>query len=400
MDGAIPVAGATIGPPCAVTKKAGCWFNQDTNNVSRDWSGLEVRLLNGRSFRFGSFFDVRACQLNASHREKNGSTGVRASIGWKRSSQPFRDSARRANRCARNRDSPIHLPTRSAYGDSLQPTSQLPVPSTCSRRILRCALTTCLFMELSCLERLTSICYLRLSSLLRTPLAWVFQIQRHSRLDEKFFRPVVSDTQFGDIYSAPEFREFDLNGVSFTLNRRMSDELAFSASYTLSKTFDDASDFDEQPQSPFRSSRGECSIPPASAATLCFQRAVGVAYRDEEERGGMSEQNTGWLTQAFSHIEVAPILTLGSGRPVNPLTGLDSNQSHAFPISARPLGLGKKFSEDACAGHDGLPRPEVFPVRRGETPRRGGGILQPVQRRERLPDQCSLRLRLGANTRI
>jgi len=32
---------------------------------------------------------------------------------------------------------------------------------------------------------------------------------------------------------------------------------------------------------------------------------------DEEERGGMSEQNTGWLTQAFSHIEVAPILTLG-----------------------------------------------------------------------------------------
>src|SRR3989442_1257347 len=67
-----------------------------------------------------------------------------------------------------------------------------PVRNTCSRRILRCALTTCLFMELSCLERLTSICYLRLSSLLRTPLAWVFQIQRHSRLDEKFFRPVVS----------------------------------------------------------------------------------------------------------------------------------------------------------------------------------------------------------------
>jgi len=27
-------------------------------------------------------------------------------------------------------------------------------------------------------------------------------------------------------------------------------------------------------------------------------------------------------------------------------------------------------------------------------------FFQPVQRRERLPDQCSLRLRLGANTRI
>src|SRR5205807_6589238 len=41
------------------------------------------------------------------------------------------------------------------------------------------------------------------------------------------------------------------NGVSFTLNRRMADELEFSASYTLSKTYDDASDFNEQPQNPF-----------------------------------------------------------------------------------------------------------------------------------------------------
>jgi hypothetical protein len=62
---------------------------------------------------------------------------------------------------------------------------------------------------------------------------------------------------------------------------------------------------------------------------------------DEEKKDGKSEENTGWLTQAFSHIEVAPILTLESGRPVNPYTGLDSNQSHAFPLSARPLGLGR-----------------------------------------------------------
>src|SRR2546421_1930290 len=67
------------------------------------------------------------------------------------------------------------------------PTANKPAPvrNTCSQRILRCALTICLFMELSYLERLTSICYLQLSSLLRTPLALVFQIQRHSRLDEK-----------------------------------------------------------------------------------------------------------------------------------------------------------------------------------------------------------------------
>jgi hypothetical protein len=34
-------------------------------------------------------------------------------------------------------------------------------------------------------------------------------------------------------------------------------------------------------------------------------------------------------------------LTFESGRPVNPLTGLDSNQSHAFPLSDRPLGFAR-----------------------------------------------------------
>src|ERR1700674_3056413 len=69
------------------------------------------------------------------------------------------------------------------------PTASKPVPvrNAWSRKILRCAPTICLFMELSCLGHLTSICCLQLSSLLRTPLALVFQIQRHSKLGEKSF---------------------------------------------------------------------------------------------------------------------------------------------------------------------------------------------------------------------
>lgn len=31
--------------------------------------------------------------------------------------------------------------------------------------------------------------------------------------------------------------------------------------------------------------------------------------------------------------------TVSSGQPVNPLTGLDSNRSFAFPLSSRPLGF-------------------------------------------------------------
>jgi len=73
--------------------------------------------------------------------------------------------------------------------------------------------------------------------------------------------------------------------------------------------------------------------------------AVAKSARDlpigEEEESGKQAENSGWLTRTFSHIEVAPILTIGSGRPVDPLTGLDSNRSHAFPLSARPLGLGR-----------------------------------------------------------
>ena len=74
---------------------------------------------------------------------------------------------------------------------------------------------------------------------------------------------------------------------------------------------------------------------------IVFNALWELPIGGEEDKGGKAEESTSWLTQAFSHIEVAPILTLESGRPVNPLTGLDSNQSHAFPLSARPLSLGR-----------------------------------------------------------
>ena len=37
--------------------------------------------------------------------------------------------------------------------------------------------------------------------------------------------------------------------------------------------------------------------------------------------------------------ELAPVVTIGSGRPVNPLLGFDANRTHAYPPSARPEGL-------------------------------------------------------------
>ena len=94
-----------------------------------------------------------------------------------------------------------------------------------------------------------------------------------------------------------------------------------SASYTLSKTLDDASDFDEQPQNPF---------------DLAAEHAL--SRQNQQQRFVF---NALWNLPIPGQIELAPLITLGTGRPIDPLVGLDSNRSDAFPLSARPLGLGR-----------------------------------------------------------
>jgi hypothetical protein len=47
------------------------------------------------------------------------------------------------------------------------------------------------------------------------------------------------------------------------------------------------------------------------------------------------------VSAIFDNIEVAPILTVESGRPVDPLLGLDGNRNGAFPLSSRPLRFGR-----------------------------------------------------------
>jgi hypothetical protein len=56
------------------------------------------------------------------------------------------------------------------------------------------------------------------------------------------------------------------HGSSFTLNRRMNDELEFSASYTLAKAYADASDYTEQPQNP---------------ANLAAERALSLQHQQQ-----------------------------------------------------------------------------------------------------------------------
>jgi len=161
------------------------------------------------------------------------------------------------------------------------------------------------------------------------------------QLGREVFSPLRSNPQFNDIYQLENSAGSVYNGVSLTLNRRMTDELAFSASYTLSKTSDDASDFDEQPQNPFNLAAENALSRQHQQQRFVFNALWELPIGDEEDKGANSRESAGWLARSFRHIELAPIFTAESGRPVNALTGLDSSRSHSFPLSGRPLGFGR-----------------------------------------------------------
>jgi len=161
------------------------------------------------------------------------------------------------------------------------------------------------------------------------------------QIGREVFSPGRLNPQFDGIYQIENSSGSRYNGISFTLNRKMNDELAFSASYTLSKNFDNASDFDEQPQNPFALGLENALSRQHQQQNFVFNALWELPIGDEEDKPANSGEEPGLLVKTFRHIEIAPIFTVGSGRPVNPLTGLDSNQSHAYPLSSRPLGSGR-----------------------------------------------------------
>jgi hypothetical protein len=178
------------------------------------------------------------------------------------------------------------------------------------------------------------------------------------------FGPERVDPRFDNIHQLEDSASSTYNGASFSLNRRMSNELEFSASYTLSKTFDDASDFDEQPQNPFNL-RADRSLSLQDQRHRLVFNALWELPIGDEEPGKPAQDN--WVTRIFGHIEVAPIFTVESGRPVNPLTGLDSSRSGAFPLSSRPLGFGRNSLKSPMLMNTDFRVLKYFPV--GKTAR-------------------------------
>jgi hypothetical protein len=162
------------------------------------------------------------------------------------------------------------------------------------------------------------------------------------QLGRETFGPGRADPQFNDIYQLEDSASSTYNGVTLSLNRRMANELEFLGSYTFSKTIDDASDFPEQPQNPFHVAAERAVSLQNQSQRFVFDALWDLPIGpDEDDAHPAADQSPGWLDDLFGHIEVAPILTLGTGRPVNPLVGLDVSRGNAFPLADRPLDFGR-----------------------------------------------------------
>jgi hypothetical protein len=168
----------------------------------------------------------------------------------------------------------------------------------------------------------------------------------------------TSGPLFHDIFQLEDSASSTYQGASFALNRRLANEFELSASYTLSKTYDDASDFTEQPQNPF-DLRAERAVSLQHQQQRFVMSALWELPIGDQEPGQPAPHD--WFTRVFGHIELAPILTVESGRPVNPLTGIDTYMTFAYPLSARPPGFGRNSLRTPGQGNMDLRLLKFFP---------------------------------------
>jgi hypothetical protein len=145
------------------------------------------------------------------------------------------------------------------------------------------------------------------------------------------------EPQFDNIYQWENHAGSVYHGLSFSLNRRLSNEIEFSGSYTLSKAIDDASDFDEQPNNPYLLPAERAFSANDQRHRFVFSGTFDLPFGDEDE----GKKPTGAIAKLFGNIETAPILTIGSSRPIDPLTGFDANRGGAIPLSSRPFSFGR-----------------------------------------------------------
>lgn len=142
------------------------------------------------------------------------------------------------------------------------------------------------------------------------------------------------DSQLPPEFQLEQTARSTYRGMSVSFNRRLSKELAILAAYDVSRTNDDSSDFDEQPMIP-----SNTRLDWGRSRQDQFQRlALSSLFElPAEELRFIREKYRDWL----EGIAIAPILTAGSGRPLNALETTDVFRTGAYPITARPPGFAR-----------------------------------------------------------
>ncbi len=136
------------------------------------------------------------------------------------------------------------------------------------------------------------------------------------------------------LYQLEQTARSTYQGVSVSVQRRLIRELAFLVAYTHGRAHDDGSDFDEHPLDPFDFRKDWALSRQHQSQRLAASALFELPVEDWEA-------GPDWLRESLEDVIVSPILTLGSGRPVNALSTTDTLRTGAFPISARPAGLGR-----------------------------------------------------------
>ena len=122
-------------------------------------------------------------------------------------------------------------------------------------------------------------------------------------------------------------------GVSVTLRRRFTKEVTYLLAYTAGAAYDDASDFAEQPMNP-ANERLDWSRSRQYEANRVV--ASGLFELPFDDLGAPK-----WLQKIGKQFDLAPVISFGSPRPVNALATTDLYRTGAYPITARPDGLGR-----------------------------------------------------------
>jgi outer membrane receptor protein involved in Fe transport len=314
-------------------------FHRDTNNVSPRvglaWSPSSRWVLRGG---YGIFFDRYVLANLARAVEKNGT----------KSFEQVADSVASASVFTTAQGGPLSTPAAGIVSSIFRPDPNLATPysqqvSAGAEYLLEKNLTlsgTYLFVRGVKLSR--TVNRNLLPPVVLTP-ANAASLGVANPTFQQIGRPVFGpgrlDPLFDGIYQLEDSASSSYQGISFNLNRRLSNELEFSANYTLSKAYDNASDFEEQPQNPYQLAAEHALSRQQQQHRFVFNGTWDLPIADEEDKP--ADTAFSWWQRALGHIEIAPILTIESGQPANPLSGLDSNQSHAFPLSSRPLDFGR-----------------------------------------------------------